>query len=103
MAIQVLVTTTIAGIILMVMSASFHWTARATMKAEKNNESPWTMAHNFYAMPWLMRLPSEMFFESATNAMPEQWDCGLTCGDLRGSRAIALLVKVPYLLSEGAF
>lgn len=41
----------IAGIMLITISASFHWTANATMKPEKNNEIPWTHVYSFSAMP----------------------------------------------------
>jgi hypothetical protein len=52
------ITRTMAGTTVIVMRASFHWTAIATMYAEKKSEMPWARVYNFSAMPWLTRLPS---------------------------------------------
>jgi hypothetical protein len=49
-----------AGMMLITISASFHWTAIATMKPEKKSDIPWTQVYSFSAMPWLMRLPSNL-------------------------------------------
>lgn len=51
-------TTIIPGTILIVMRASFHWTAMATMNEEKNSEIPVTAVKSFSAIPWVMRFPS---------------------------------------------
>lgn len=45
------ITRIMAGTTLMMMRASFHWTASATIYAEKNSEMPWASVYNFSAMP----------------------------------------------------
>jgi len=40
-----------AGIMLITIRASFHWTAIATMKPEKKSEMPWTHVKSFSAVP----------------------------------------------------
>jgi hypothetical protein len=47
----------IAGITLKVMSANFHWTARATMKAAQNVDRFWMKEASLSAMPWLILEP----------------------------------------------
>ena len=49
-----------AGTMLIVIRASFHWTARATTNAEKKSDIPITHVYSFSAMPWLMRFPSNI-------------------------------------------
>jgi hypothetical protein len=45
------VITKMAGMILITIRASFHWTANATMKPEKKSEMPWMQVYSFSAMP----------------------------------------------------
>ena len=54
----------IAGTMLMVINANFHWTAMATMKAAKNVATAWKKIDSFSAMPELILLPLVMTWEA---------------------------------------
>jgi hypothetical protein len=51
------VTRMLTGTMAMTMSVSFHWTAKATMKALTKVERAWMVRPSFSEMPLLMRLP----------------------------------------------
>lgn len=54
---QTAVTIRMEGTIARVMKVSFHWTANATIKAEKKVEVAWMVRPSFSDIPWLTRLP----------------------------------------------
>lgn len=54
---QIDVTRKIAGRMVIVMSVSFHWAVRATIKAAKNMEIYWMRNASLSAIPLLMREP----------------------------------------------